>query len=179
MSDILTEKEFWEQQNKLKKQLHKPRKTITEKRTSTELLGVLVNNTRKIQELTMNGELIIDRVCLLSYPLNDPRTRPEIRALYLEQEELMMNPIMEEEPPLSSPAAIHRREDLSIVSRLKTMTDEQVEAFKTANWKYLHKIYPENNKEEESGINGSGYHGGEAQGTCIDRRIVEENNINK
>lgn len=40
---------------------------------------------------TANCEVIIDKVCLLSYPLNDLRTSSTLRQVYLEQEQLMID----------------------------------------------------------------------------------------
>jgi hypothetical protein len=53
------------------------------------------------------------------------------------------------------------------VNALTTDTDEQVNMAKKLLTMLIGK------KTKIFGINGSGYHGGEAQGTCIDRRITE------
>ncbi len=54
------------------------------------------------------------------------------------------------------------------VDALCTDTDEQVEMAKE-----LFAMLVTDKKTKIYGINGSGYHGGEGQATCIDRRIVE------
>jgi hypothetical protein len=54
------------------------------------------------------------------------------------------------------------------VDALTTDTDEQV----NMTDELLRMLVP-NNVTKIYGINGSGYHGGEGQATCIDRRIVE------
>jgi hypothetical protein len=54
------------------------------------------------------------------------------------------------------------------IDALCTDTDEQVNMAK----ELLEMITP-NNSTKIYGVNGSGYHGGEGQGTCIDRRIIE------
>lgn len=54
------------------------------------------------------------------------------------------------------------------VDALCTDTDEQVNMAKE-----LFSMLLPDKKTIIYGINGSGYHGGEAQGTCIDRRIIE------
>jgi hypothetical protein len=38
-----------------------------------------------------NGDVIIDKVCMLSFPLNDPRTPESLRKEYLKQEDLMLS----------------------------------------------------------------------------------------
>ena len=141
-TDIIPEKDFWVEQNKLRQKL-RPRAThkILKEERSTFRRGAL--GIKEVQIATLNGELIIDKVSILVHPLNHPDTPEHLRALYIAQEELMMQPEDLEEPILSSPAREQKSEDLSCISTLKALTDEEVTVFKKQNWDYLHKIFPE------------------------------------
>ena len=98
---------------------------------------------RQLRIATMNGELIIDKVCTLIYPLNDLRTEPDRRAMYLAQEELMMQPDDTEEPDLSSPS--HDTLDINwteiAVRGLKDMTVEDRAKCKAAERAFIEKAY--------------------------------------
>jgi hypothetical protein len=139
-TDIVDESTFWEQQSALLKRIkiqRQPRKVV---KTETDVMRL---GFKDIQNATINCELVIDKVCILTYPLSDPRTPEHLRALYLAQEDLMMQPEDVIEEQLSSPAREQKSEDLSCISTLKTLSDEQVTLFKKVNWEYLHKIFPE------------------------------------
>ena len=144
-TDIISEKEFWVEQNKLSQKL-KPRVThkILKEEISHFRGGAF--GIKEIQVATLNSELVIDKVCILNYPLNDQRTQPELRELYLAQEELMMQPEDLPEEELSSPAKEQKQEDLTGITNLKSLTEDQVALFSKANYDYLHKIFPELNQ---------------------------------
>jgi hypothetical protein len=68
------------------------------------VFGVL-SQTLTVEQLraaTLRGEVVIDKFLTLSYPLNDPRTSPTLRALYIRQEEMMMEHVEEDEVMPSS-----------------------------------------------------------------------------
>jgi hypothetical protein len=46
-------------------------------------------NAERADKATSQGRVIIDKECILSYPLNDPRTSPTLRNAYLDQQDLM------------------------------------------------------------------------------------------
>ena len=141
MSDTISEKEFWNEQAKLKRVLAKKPKVPFRK--IKEEVYHLPTSLKGIQEATMNCLLVIDKMCILTYPLDDPRTGPALRALYLAQEELMMQPEDIPEEELSSPANDHKEEDVSSITILKTLSEEQVKVFQKQNSDYLKQVYPE------------------------------------
>jgi hypothetical protein len=55
-----------------------------------EKAGTECISLEELKRATINGELIIDKKITLPYPLNDKRTSPERRLLYLIQEEMMI-----------------------------------------------------------------------------------------
>ena len=64
---------------------------------------------------TANFECVIDRFCLLSYPLNDVRTSTTLRQVYLEQEQLMIDL-----------AKIEREEAIELQSEMSSPSRELV-----------------------------------------------------
>ena len=141
-TDIISEKEFWVEQNKLGQKL-RPRATHKTPKGEYSTFRRGARDIKEIQIATLNAELIIDKFCILVYPLNHPNTPEHLRELYLLQEELMMNPEDPPEEELSSPARVQRAEDLSCITTLKSLSNDQVSLFKESNWQYLHKIFPE------------------------------------
>ena len=96
--------------------------------------------------------LVIDKVCILSFPLNDSRTSQKLRDFYHDQEELMVDLAAIEreesrEVELSSPARemVIRAETSSI---LKTMSEADYQLMKENNWKFLRSIFPEMDQPE-------------------------------
>ena len=70
---------------------------IANNKTAREDTGAVNDSASKVEirEATNRGELLIDKKCLLSFPLNDPHTPKEVRENYLLQEELMMSKFLE------------------------------------------------------------------------------------
>jgi hypothetical protein len=139
----LSAKEFWNEQPKILKEIYtsSPAKPKTKGVNAPKILGT--PTLKQIREATMRGEVIIDKVCILVYPLDDPRTEPDRRALYLAQEELMMQPDDAEEPDLSSPA--HDSLDINwteiAVRGLKYMTPEDRSKCRAAERAFIEKAY--------------------------------------
>ena len=124
------------------KELHK-NNTSTKVYASEAKIGVSFS-LKKVQEATMKGECVIDKGCILTYPLNDPRTSSQLRALYLAQEELMMQPEDVEPEQLSSPARALVQDSASIeIGAIMNLTDETLATLQAQNRAYLHKIFPE------------------------------------
>jgi len=94
----------------------------------------------QLQEATLRGEVVIDKFLTLTYPLNDTRTPDSLRALYLRQEEMMMEHVKEDEVIPSSPA---KRQDDNATSlgRLKELSDDEVTTFSKANRQFLNSVY--------------------------------------
>ena len=124
------------------KELHKSN-TSTKVYASEAKIGVSFS-LKKVQEATMKGECVIDKGCILTYPLNDPRTSSQLRALYLAQEELMVQSEDVEEVELSSPAkALEQDATAQAIGPVKYLSKETTAAMKKQNWNYLYKIFPE------------------------------------
>ncbi len=114
------------------------------KRYATEGIMGVAFSCRKVQEANMKGESIIDKGSILTYPINDSRTSPQLRALYLAQEELMMQPEDVEPEQLSSPAKALVQDSTSIeIGAIMNLTDETLATLQAQNRAYLHKIFPE------------------------------------
>ena len=141
MSDTITEKEFWNEQAKLKRILTK-RSKVPFRKIKEEVYH-LPTSLKGIQEATMNCILVIDKMCILTYPVKDPRTSEALRNLYYAQEDLMMQPEDIPEEELSSPANNHKEEDVSSITILKTLSADQIKVFQKQNRDYLKQVYPE------------------------------------
>ncbi len=76
--------------------LHKLKSKPIKKYFKHDVFIPVTNN--KLSDANRNSEVIIDKVCSLAYPLNDPRTDAATKLNYLEQEDLMMQPDDTEEP---------------------------------------------------------------------------------
>ena len=132
------EYEAWmkEQMGMLKKIQSKPQEV-------SDQTTLALATPNQLRAATLNGQVIIDQVCTLTFPINDPRTPADIRALYLAQEELMMQPDDAEEPDLSSPA--HDSLDINwteiAVRGLKYMTPEDRSKCRAAERAFIEKAY--------------------------------------
>ena len=105
------------------------------------------NNKNRIAAATRKGILLIDKECLLTFPLDDPRTSPTVRSNYVKQGELLAlyNEIAREEEreqELSSPS----KETLPTSqskSRLVEMPEEEYRDMKSNNLEILKSLYGE------------------------------------
>jgi len=137
-----------EDETKVLSEYHKFLKTIAQDKTTA---GMEVLDIEKLQKATRDSRLVLDKYLLLFCPLDDPRTSPQRRDLYLRQEELMIalaeierEEVEELEGELSSPAKPLEQDDTVLeIGRLKDLTDKQVKTFKAQNRAYLHKVFPE------------------------------------
>jgi len=138
-----------EEEAKVLSEHHKFISSISKQSAKIEDASVM--SLEKLRKATMNDVLVIDNYLTLFFPLNDPRTSPQRRDLYLRQEELMIalaeierEEVEELEGELSSPAKPLEQDDTALeIGRLKDLTDKQVKTFKAQNRAYLHKVFPE------------------------------------
>ena len=138
--DIKTEAEF-EKENQV---ILSAIKTKTKKSARMKSEGIMRFGLKDVQQATQDGVVIIDKVCILSYPLDHPRTGPVLKALYLAQEDLMMLPEEVEEAQLSSPIKdIGQDWTAVVIGALKIIPQKTLDEIKAANYAYLHKVYPE------------------------------------
>jgi len=75
-----------EDETKVLSEYHKFLKTIAQDKTTA---GMEVLDIEAIQKATRDNRLVIDKYLTLFYPLDDPRTSPQRRDLYLRQQDLM------------------------------------------------------------------------------------------
>jgi len=75
-----------EEEDIVLKEYHKFIKSLAQDKTTAgmEVLGI-----EAIQKATRDNRLVIDKYLTLFYPLDDPRTSPQRRDLYLRQQDLM------------------------------------------------------------------------------------------
>jgi hypothetical protein len=93
---------------------------------------------------TANCECIIDKVALLTRPLNDPRTSPTLRKVYIEQEELMvaLSKIEQEElEEVEVYSCAGRTSYTPEYNISKPMTEAEVQRFKESGKEFLVKLY--------------------------------------
>jgi hypothetical protein len=129
-------------------------KRLAKAKHSTEEYKAACDEMAKsgIDVATRHGIVLIDKIILINFPLNDKRTLPTVRRSYLKQEELIrldseVTREEEAEVNLSSPA----RESVvtsESKSRLVEMSKEEYQLMKQTNWDYLRMVFPEMNDPE-------------------------------
>jgi hypothetical protein len=76
-----------EEEAKVLSEHHKFISSISKQSAKIEDASVM--SLEKLRKATMNDVLVIDKYLTLFFPLNDPRTSPQRRDLYLRQQDLM------------------------------------------------------------------------------------------
>jgi len=108
-------------------------------------------NSNRIREALRDGVMMIDKECLLSYPLNDHRTGKTLKKNWLEQEELMIAEAQLEAEDIRDSEVYHcagrdtsnvlRNLEIESVQHLMLLTPEQIKQFRDAEKVFVEKVY--------------------------------------